>query len=229
MTRSDDVAKGYDALADAYARELFDELAGKPLDRALLTAFVEQVKDVASRDAQDAAILEVGCGPGQIARFVHELDAAGRVRVVGTDVSPEMLAVAKRRSPTIEFHHGDMLSLDETDATYAGVLAFYAIVHLAPEQLVVAFREMHRVLRPRGLALIAFHLTSHADGSIERVRPGELWGKQIELEWLFFPRALVQDALREAGLVIEARLEREPHEGAEHPSRRAYLLTRKPA
>ena len=45
-TSSDDVGKGYDALADAYARELFDELKGKPLDRALLASFVEQVKDV---------------------------------------------------------------------------------------------------------------------------------------------------------------------------------------
>lgn len=214
MRNSTNVAEGYDALADAYARELFDELRDKPLDRALLASFVEQ----ASQAHPGGAILEVGCGPGQVARHVHELGA----RVIGTDVSATMLAVASQRSPMIEFRHGDLLALAEPDETYAGVLAFYAIVHLEPGQLVVAFREMHRVLRPNGLALIAFHV-GH-----DRLRPGELWGTKTDLEWVLFSREVVEEALREAGLAIEARIEREPYARVEHASRRAYLFARKP-
>jgi ubiquinone/menaquinone biosynthesis C-methylase UbiE len=215
LTTSDDIGAGYDALAESYARELFDELTRKPLDRALLASFVEQVKGA----HPDGSILEVGCGPGHVGRHVHDLGA----HVVGTDVSRAMLAVARRRSPMIDFHHGDMLALNEPDGAYAGVLSFYAIVHLEPGQLVTAFREMRRVLRPNGLSLVAFHVGD------ERLRPGELWGTKVELEWVFFPPVIVEDALREAGLAIEARAEREPYLGAEHPSRRAYLFARKPA
>jgi hypothetical protein len=42
----DQTQASYDAVAAAYAEALSDELARKPLDRALLTAFAEQVREV---------------------------------------------------------------------------------------------------------------------------------------------------------------------------------------
>jgi hypothetical protein len=51
----------YDAVAAAYADQLSDELRRKPLDRALLTAFAEQLQAATSRR---------GSGPTGVARFV---------------------------------------------------------------------------------------------------------------------------------------------------------------
>jgi hypothetical protein len=39
MSSSEDVRRSYDEVADEYARRIFDELAGKPLDRQLLDRF----------------------------------------------------------------------------------------------------------------------------------------------------------------------------------------------
>ena len=50
------------------------------------------------------------------------------------------------------------------------MVAFYAIVHLAVEHLPAALPEVRRVLRPGGIALVAFHVGD------EVVRPGEMWG-----------------------------------------------------
>jgi SAM-dependent methyltransferase len=215
--KSREIGEGYDALAEKYAEALFDELRDKPLDRALLACFAEEVK---KSDA--GSVLELGCGPGQVARHLHALG----VPMVGVDASHAMIAIARKRSPSIDFRRGDMLALDDAEGTYAGVIAFYAIVHLAPEELVIAFREMHRVLRRGGLLLVSFHL---AGESAERVRPGELWGTKTDLEWVLFPRATVEDAMRAAGFTIESSTERAPYEGKEHPSRRAYLVARKTA
>ncbi len=56
----------YDAVAAAYAEALSDELRRKPLDRALLTAFAEQVR-------AGGRVWDVGCGPGHVTMFLAGL------------------------------------------------------------------------------------------------------------------------------------------------------------
>jgi ubiquinone/menaquinone biosynthesis C-methylase UbiE len=62
-------------------------------------------------------VLDVGCGTGVAAR-----EAARRVgaegRVVGLDLNPRMLAVAKRIAPEIEWHQGDAAELPFEDEAF---------------------------------------------------------------------------------------------------------------
>jgi SAM-dependent methyltransferase len=199
----------YDDLATEYAAHLSGELAGKPLDRALLDRFAEEVRGA-------GPVVELGCGPGHVARHLHDRG----VDVSGVDLSPRMVAEARRLHPAIPFRQGDMLALDVEPGSLAGVVSFYAIVHLAPEALPDAFREVRRVLRPGGVALVAFHVGD------ESVRPGELWGIPTALDWIFFRTEEVVRCLNEAGLLVAEAIERDPYEGVEHPSRRAYVLAR---
>ncbi len=203
----------YDALAAEYAAHLRDELAGKPLDRELLDRFAD-----ATRGA--GPVCELGCGPGHVARYLSDRG----VEASGCDLSPAMIEEARRLHPGVTFREQDMLALDAPDASLAGVVSFYAIVHLLPEHLTAAFREMRRVLRPGGLALVAFHV---GRGGGETVRPGELWGVAVTLDWVFFRTADVVRSLAEAGLAVTETIEREPYEGVEHPSRRAYIFARR--
>ncbi|MDB5218635.1 MAG: methylase involved in ubiquinone/menaquinone biosynthesis [Myxococcaceae bacterium] len=204
-------AQSYDRVAQRYAEEFFDELRHKPLDRALLGAFAELV-------GPDAAVADIGCGPGQVAR---DLQARG-LRVIGIDLSPQMVAVALERTPGIDFRVGSMLSLELADASLAGITAFYAIVHLEPYQLVTAFKQFFRVLQPGGVVLLSFHVGR------ERVKRDELLGERVDLEFVFFDRKVVETALENAGLLVEARMERAPYVEVEHPSTRGYLLARRP-
>jgi hypothetical protein len=64
------VQAAYDAVARAYHDQLGDELAGKPLDRAVLQAFTEL--------AGEGAIADVGCGPGHVTRFLAAARACDR-------------------------------------------------------------------------------------------------------------------------------------------------------
>ncbi|MBM3218880.1 MAG: hypothetical protein FJZ38_09390 [Candidatus Rokubacteria bacterium] len=68
MTRPADrwgagIVPSYDAIADEYAQQYFDELDGKPFDRAWLDRFAESVKG-------RGRVCDLGCGPGQIARYL---------------------------------------------------------------------------------------------------------------------------------------------------------------
>jgi SAM-dependent methyltransferase len=209
VDRTTAIAQSYDRLAAPYADHFYDELRHKPLDRALLAAFAELV-------GPDGAVADIGCGPGQIARDLH----VRGLRTIGIDLSPEMIALARRLVPDIDFRVGSMLSLELPDASLAGITAFYAIVHLEPDELVVAFREFRRVLRPGGVVLLSFHIGT------ERVKRDELLGASVDLEFVFFERPVVESALEKAGFAIEARLERAPYVAVEHPSLRGYLLAR---
>ena len=205
------ITQSYDRVAKRYAEQFFDELRHKPLDRALLAAFAEIV-------GPDAPVADIGCGPGQVA---VDLQLRG-LRVIGIDLSPEMVATALERTPGIDFRVGSMMALELNDGSLAGLTSFYAIVHLDPLQLTLAFREYMRVLKPGGVALIAFHVGK------ERVKRTELLGERVELEFVFFDRRLVETALERAGFTIDARMERAPYVEVEHPSTRGYLLARKP-
>jgi SAM-dependent methyltransferase len=132
-----------------------------------------------------------------------------------------MVRQALRLHRGIQFREGDMLALDLVDGALAGVVSFYAIVHLAGDALPAAFTEVWRVLRPGGLAVIAFHVGDTT------LRPGELWGIPVALDWVFHTTDVVVRSLRAAGLTVVDVIEREPYEGVEHPSRRAYVFARK--
>ena len=216
------VRESYDAAAEAYAEHLGDELDRKPLDRHLLNRFAEELADrgTAAPDGAQGLIADIGCGPGHVAAYLARRGA----RVTGVDLSPGMIATASARHPGIAFRAGDMHGLDFADGELAGAVLFYAIVHSETGELPAVFAELRRVLAPGALALVAFHVSNEAGDAVVHVE--ELFGAPVSLDFRFHSPDAVAAALGAAGLPVIERVEREPYEGAEYPSRRCYLLAR---
>jgi ubiquinone/menaquinone biosynthesis C-methylase UbiE len=117
-TVTQSIRESYDRLADEYACRIFTELQHKPLDRELLNRFVAEI-------AGSGEACDMGCGPGHVARYLHDAGAA----VFGLDISPRMLEQARQFNPDISFQEGNMMALDLQDGALAGIAAFYAIVN----------------------------------------------------------------------------------------------------
>lgn len=202
----DSVRRSYDAVAENYLAGFRDELAHKPLDRALLTALAEQTEP-------GTPIVDLGCGPGHVAAWL----ARGGATAVGVDLSDGMVAAAGREFPDVEFRQGDLLDLPAKDQEFGAVIAFYSITHLRPGELRTAFAEMHRVLRPGGRVLVSFHIGTE-------VRHLTDWlGHEVDVDFHFFEPDDVAAEMTGAGLRVDARLERRNHPG-EVETRRAYLM-----
>jgi SAM-dependent methyltransferase len=152
-----------------------------------------------------------------VTRFLNDL----QVPVFGVDLSPNMVAEARRLNPGLDVREGDMLALDLPSRSLGGIVAFYAIVNLPQEGLPLAFGEMYRALEPDGFLLIAFHVGD------EIVRLGELWGVPVTMDFYLHPPARICDVLDRAGFAVEEVAERDPYTDVEYPSRRAYVFARK--
>ncbi|WP_307868652.1 methyltransferase domain-containing protein [Umezawaea beigongshangensis] len=202
------IRSSYDTIAADYAERFGDDLADKPLERALLAGFAELVRDV-------GPVADLGCGPGHVTAHLHDLG----LPVFGVDLSPGMVAQARRARPGLRFDVGSMTALDLPDGALGGVVAWYSIIHLSPEELSAAVAEFHRVLAPGGHVLLAFQLWGEA------VRLEEWFGHEVSLD--LHPRSPEEVAalLEEAGFVPVARLLREPGAGEKVP--RAHLLARR--
>jgi len=201
----------YDRIADEYARQIYGELAGKPLDRQILDRFAERLRG-------RGVVCDMGCGPGQIGRYLADRG----LPVMGVDLSPGMVARAAALNPDIAFRVGDMAALDEPDGAWAGIAAFYSIIHIPPAEVVAALAEMRRVLQPGGLLLLAFHIGD------EVVRPEEMMGQPVALDFWFYTPGQMSEWLEAAGYTVEEIIEREPYAPeVEHQSRRAYVVATK--
>lgn len=204
----------YDAVATDYAEWARNELAVKPMDRAVLGAFAELVL------AHGGPVADIGCGPGRVTTY---LDSLG-VPAFGVDLSPEMIAVARRTHPELRFEVGSMLDLDLDDGTLGGILAWYSVIHIPAQRRPDVFAGFHKALAPGGYLQLAFQVGD------EPMRLTDARGHQVSLDFHRLRPEQVTESLRNAGFAMQAQLVREPDDAGEFPEStpQGFLLARKP-
>lgn len=109
-------------------------------------------------------VLDVGCGPGHLARRLARI-VGPRGHVLGVDGSAPMIAYAnahRRRPATCEFRVALGQALPQPDASVDVVISTFAMHHIPRDARTAALTHMHRVLRPGGRLLIAdLHPSGH--------------------------------------------------------------------
>ena len=125
--------EGWERVADKY------DSTWSSSTRQFISPLLDAVK-VSAR----MSVLDIGCGPGYVSAAAAERGAVP----VGLDFSTEMVGIAKKMFPKIEFREGDAQDVPFADQTFDRVVASFALLHLAnPER---AMAEAARVLKPGG-------------------------------------------------------------------------------
>ena len=132
-----------------------------------------------------------------------------------------MVAIARRLNPEMSFTQGTMLALPAPDATLAGIVSFYAVIHLKRDEAGQALQEFQRALQPGGCLLLAFH------GGQDEVRSENWFGQGVNVWASLFGGDEMASYARAAGFAVLEVLERPPYD-LEHQTQRVYLLARKP-
>jgi ubiquinone/menaquinone biosynthesis C-methylase UbiE len=129
--------------------------AAEAYERSVVpTLFTPWAHDLLTRAAlqRGERVLDVACGTGIVARLAAaHVGVAGHV--VGIDLNPGMLAVARAQTPAsasakVEWRAGDANALPCDDATFNVVFCQQGLQFFPDKAR--ALREMHRVLAPGG-------------------------------------------------------------------------------
>lgn len=204
------VTPSYDRISQQYADAFFDELSRKPADRALLDRFAERVSG-------RGVVCDIGTGPGQVARYLHERGVAA----CGLDLSPGMVEIARRLNPGMLFQQGDMLNLPVPDGSWAGITCFYALIHIPRPLVPRALDEFRRALSPGGWLQVAVH------GGEGELHADTMLGEPVSIDATLFSLTELSDLVTAAGFTVEESVERPPYD-FEHPTPRLYLVAQRP-
>jgi SAM-dependent methyltransferase len=165
------VREAYTEWADEYATLFGSADAIDPEDHDFVAGWAA---------GRDGRIVDVGCGPGQWTDLLRELGCD----VYGVDPVPAFLARARRHYPESTFRLGTAQRLGEADGALAGILAWYSLIHTAPDDLGAVFDEFARCLPPGGEVLLGFFEGPRAEPFDHAVVTAYWWPVPELAAWL---------------------------------------------
>lgn len=186
-----DVGGAYDAQAALLTDMLGTTVDPRDPDRAVIEPWA---------DSLNGRILDVGSGTG---RWSGQLAGLGH-DVVGIDPSAKFVETARRAHPGASFRVAAVHDLVESEERWAGVLAWYSLIHLDPSDMHIALSVLHEVLDDGGSILLSFFTGPQLEPFNHPVAPAYRW-----------PMAAMSGALSDAGFRV---LDRHHSDSGQHAS-----------
>lgn len=151
--------------------------------------------------SRPGTVLDLGCGPGHITGYLRSLG----VDATGIDMVPEFIAHARAAHPSVEFQLGSMVSLDVADHSVDGILAWYSLIHLPPQDLDGVLNGFRRAMAPAGTLVLGLFDADEVAAFDHKVVTAYRW-----------PVDEISERLIRAGFMEVERLQR-PSEGNHRP------------
>lgn len=138
------VREGYNKAAEKYLERRHEDLEE-----------MKFIPEFSSMLTPGGRVLDAGCGGGlPFTKYLSE-----RFEVIGIDISEKQIELAKKNVPKAQFFVKDMTKLDFPEDFFDGILAYYSIIHVPREEQHDLFVNLHRMLKPNGIALFSLHST----------------------------------------------------------------------
>lgn len=103
---------------------------------------------------QDAKILELGCGPGNITKYL--LSNYPQFEILGVDVAPNMIAIAKEHNPKATFIELDIRHIDTIHSTFDAIISGFCLPYLSHEDGIQLLKNSYNLLNANGLFYLSF-------------------------------------------------------------------------
>ncbi|MFK0039701.1 class I SAM-dependent methyltransferase [Paenarthrobacter sp. NPDC090517] len=147
------------------------------------TRILGSVEDMHEKDRErigrwassiNGLLIDVGCGPGHWTDFLYQRGAS----VQGIDLVPEFIESARVRFPEVPFSVASFRNLDVPDESLHGVLAWYSLIHVPPNELSLVLREFSRALAQGGQLLVGFFDGSPGDSFPHAITTAYYWSPE---------------------------------------------------
>jgi len=104
-------------------------------------------------EKQDAAVLEIACGPGNVTKYV--LAQRPGIKILGTDLAPNMVKLAKANNPAGDFKVMDGRDIAKSGQKYDGVLCGFFLPYLSKMETTDFIENAAATLNPGGILYLS--------------------------------------------------------------------------
>lgn len=130
-----DIRKQYNNIAEDFSNEQADK---NQVSR-------DAIYKIIGTNLENKRVLDLGCGDGVDTNYYHSIGAD----VVGIDASEELITIASKRYPLLDFKVTLGEKTDFKESSFDYVFSKYVI--MTSENMTPIFDEVHRILKPGGV------------------------------------------------------------------------------
>ena len=157
---------------------MFDKWALVYQERFMdVSMYGESFADFCERLRKGAAVLELGCGPGNVTRYL--LDLRPDLKITGTDMAPKMIELARVNNPQAEFMLLDCRAIDTVAGQDDGVMAGFCLPYLTHAEAAQMVADAARILSARGVLYLS---TMEEDDNISKLQTNSM-GDQVQMHY----------------------------------------------
>ncbi|KAA5533695.1 class I SAM-dependent methyltransferase [Taibaiella lutea] len=139
----------------AHAASVFNELANKYQDRFMHFELYNDTFDLFCDNIPkpNAEILELACGPGNITKYL--LSKRPDFNILGTDLAPNMIELAKANNPSAIFQIMDCRAVSTIDKKYDSVMIGFCLPYLDKEETEKLIADTSKILNEGGIVYLS--------------------------------------------------------------------------
>lgn len=175
---------------------VFNQTANLYHDKyADVTAYAEGLNCFLTSLPKNGNVVELGCGPGNIAKYV--LDRRADLNYEGYDLSEEMLAIARKVCPESEFYHADAMTVKPLPASLDGIILGFILPYLSDKDVVKLLNTAYIGLNDDACLYLSTMISD--EGGYHTAQSSD--GK-YKLSIHYFTRTFILDSLKSIGFKI---------------------------
>ena len=181
MDHYKDTAELYNRIAEIYENKFME-----------MDLYNVTYDNFCSKIAQNESIFEIGCGPGNITRYI--LKKRPDLNVDAIDIAPNMIGLAKINNPNANFWVMDCREIHTVEKKYAGILCGFCLPYISREDCDKLLSDCGNLLNPTGSLYLSFVEGNYSDS-------GYRYDSSVIDKYHFFyhEKAWLQNALKKHG------------------------------
>lgn len=156
----------------AAAVAVFDKLAELYQTKYMDVARYARSLDLFCQNTKsDAQILELACGPGNITKYL--LDKRPDFQILGTDLAPNMIALAQTNNPSAQFEVMDCRQIAKLKTTYDAIMCGFCLPYLSKEEALQLIGDASKIMNTGGIFSISTMEDNYSKSGIEFSSSGD--------------------------------------------------------